>query len=84
MGRTLITIPDEDKKWLRSYSQVHKQSISETVRVAIRELRHRASRKEKQDILNQTFGLWADRNVDALDYVEKMREEWDERSSKKK
>jgi hypothetical protein len=83
MGRTLITIPDEDKNWLRAYSHVQKQSIAETIRVAIRELRHRVSKRDKQDILNQTYGLWADRDMDALDYVQKMREEWDERSSNK-
>lgn len=76
MIRTLISLTEKDKRWLDSYSARHGQSAAETVREAIRRLRSVDAEREKAEILGQTGGLWEGRKDDALDVVDRMRDEW--------
>ena len=77
MTRTIITLSDEDKKWLEHYSHVSHQSIAKTIRVAITFYRTQQKTSVKKDALSKTAGLWRARRKDALDHVEDLRREWD-------
>lgn len=79
MVRTIITLDEEQKKWLESYSKIHRQSLAETIRCAINEFKKRKL-KDKQSYLKAlegAFGMWKDRKVDGLEYERKLRAEWD-------
>ncbi len=77
MTRTIISISDEDKKWLENYSRTHRQSAAETIRCAIKQYQLSVKKNEGKRILRNTAGIWKDKNVDGLDYVETLRNEWD-------
>lgn len=76
MVRTLISISEEAKRWLDSYSRRHGQSTAETVREAIRRLQNADADREKSEILDATAGLWQKRRIDAAEYVDRIRDEW--------
>jgi hypothetical protein len=38
-NRTIITLPEEDKQWLESYSRAHHISMAEAIRRGIRKLK---------------------------------------------
>ena len=76
MIRTLISLSENDKRWLDSYSRRRGQSAAETVREAIKTLRNRDAELEKTDILTNTAGMWVDREEDASIYVDRIRDEW--------
>ena len=67
-----IDLPDYQLARLESLSEARGVSQNELVRVAIAEFveTHRA------EALKQGFGLWADRNIDGLEYQNKLRSEW--------
>lgn len=69
---------EEDKRWLDNYSHKKHQSLSETVRKAIRYMKNDVVEKEekKDNILEITAGIWKSRKLDGLDYVKKLRDEW--------
>ena len=76
MVRTIITIPDEIKKWLDNYSHTHHQSLAETIRMAIKEYIEKNRNQEEKQIIKTTAGIWKDRKIDGLEYVNKIRKEW--------
>ena len=76
MARTIITIPDKIKKWLKNYSYTHHQSLAETIRIAIIEYKEKKQKQEEEDIIKKTAGIWKDRKIDGLEYVNKIRQEW--------
>jgi hypothetical protein len=43
MTRTIISIPEDEKKWLMSYGKRHRISSAEAVRLAIREFRRKTT-----------------------------------------
>ena len=71
--RTLVDIPDTDLRKLTSMSKSRKVSRAQLVRTAIAEYLS----KDKEDSLDRLAGIWADRNVDGLEYQLAMRREWD-------
>lgn len=79
--RTLITVSKDDKLWLDRYSHLNHQSIAQTIRRAIAEFREQQTKQGREKLLQKTSGLWKDRDdiVEAQDYVNKLRSEWDER-----
>lgn len=79
MVRTLITLAEEDKRWLERYSRAQGLSMAETVRRALRHYRSEVDTRRSGEVLDATAGLWAGREVDALDHVRRLRDEWDER-----
>ena len=76
MIRTLISLEEKDKRWLDSYSRRKHQSIAETVRQALHDYRDRSDVDEKSDLLNLTAGLWRDKGIEGLDYIDSLRNEW--------
>ena len=79
MVRTVITLPESDKKWLEEYSERHDQSMAETVRQAIRCYQARTSGEPTENILRETAGMWHHRDKDGLQYQRDLREEWEDR-----
>jgi hypothetical protein len=73
--RIIITIPDEDKIWLESYSKVHQISVAEAIRQGIGELKKSQSQPTYRQLVERTAGIW--KKGDGLEYQEKMRAEWD-------
>jgi len=73
--RTIITISEEDKKWLDSYSRTHKLSRAEVVRNALKEYIQHHQKDSYQKAIEKVFGIWNGRNGDALEYVSKLRQD---------
>ena len=73
-ARTIITISEQEKRWLATYSGLHGVSLAEAVRRGIACLKaaegHEAFRKLVQD----TKGIWM--RGDALRYQEEIRSGW--------
>ena len=73
-NRTIITISDEDKTWLQSYSRAHGISIAEAVRQGVQRLRIAEQQELYQTLVKSTRGLW--KKGDGLKYQETIRSEW--------
>ena len=72
--RTIITISDEDKSWLESYSKTYGISMAETIRKGIARLRDEKGKATYQRLVRETRGIW--KREDGLQYQEKLRSEW--------
>lgn len=79
MVRTLIAIKDKDKEWLDHYSYQHHQSRAETVRRAIEYFQKNSPKSLYQETLKRTSGLWKNKKIDSLKYVQGLREGWERR-----
>ena len=77
MTRTIVTISEEDKKWLGGYSKNQKQSLAQTIRLAIKEFRNRRKNNDFKTVMEKAFGLWDGRHGDGVAYQRKSRAEWD-------
>ena len=75
MIRTIISIPRDIKVWLDDYSKKHNRPTAETIREAIK-LYKENRENENKDLLKETSGIWANKNIDAAKYVESIRKEW--------
>ncbi len=76
--RTIITLPDEEKTWLKGYSKAHNISMAETVRRALILLREIEGHSTYTSLLERTRGIW-DRQ-DGLRHQEELRSEWEHRA----
>ena len=72
--RTIITLSEEDKQWLESYSNVHQVSLAEAIRQGIRRLKDAELQETYRVLVRSTKGLW--KKGDALKYQRKIRSEW--------
>lgn len=72
--KSVITISDEEKSWLESYSRARGISTAEAIRKAIKRLREQEGQSVYQSLIAQTRGIW--KKGDALEYQEKLRSEW--------
>ena len=70
--RTIIDLPDEQVTQLAALCRRDGLSRAEAVRRAVAAYldAHRPSADE------DVFGIWRDRNVDALSYERNLRDEW--------
>lgn len=73
-SRTIITLPEEDKKWLQSYSRAHDISLAEAVRQGVQKLRIAEQQELYRSLVNSTKGIWKKGN--GLEYQESIRSEW--------
>jgi len=73
-NRTIITLPEEDKQWLQSYSRVHGISLAEAVRKGVQKLRIAEQQELYRSLVDSTKGIWKKGN--GLEYQESIRSEW--------
>ena len=78
MTRTIITLEEADKRWLDRYSDRHKQSTAETIRLAIKEFQKKSRAETYQQVMQASAGILKDvLKEDSVRIVRKLREEWD-------
>jgi len=75
--RTIITLSEEDKQWLESYSSLHHMSVAEAVRRGIRKLKEAEFSENYQTLVLNSKGLW--KKGDGLTYQKQIRTDWDSR-----
>ncbi len=75
--RTIITLSEEDKRWLESYSSLHRVSLAEAIRKGIRKLKEAELVENYHTIVQNSKGLWKKGN--GLDYQKAIRAEWNSR-----
>jgi hypothetical protein len=71
----IITIPDEERRWLESYSKRHRVSLAEAIRKGITCFKSAEGKKTYKALVEKTKGLWSP--GEGLDYQERLRSEWD-------
>ena len=73
MKRTIISLPEEMLEALSDHCESEGISRAEAVRRAL------AAYLGKQEPVgvDEVFGIWRDRGLDALDYEDRLRREWD-------
>ena len=71
--RILVDMTDEQLQGLAALSEECKQSRAGLIRQAVDEL---LSRKQKKGSFLDLFGIWKDRDIDGLEYQERIRSEW--------
>ncbi len=72
--RTIITLSEEDKLWLESYSSVHGVSVAEAIRQGIRRLKEAEHQETYRALVDSTRAIWD--KGDGLTYQRKARSEW--------
>jgi len=77
-ARTIITIPEQEKRWLTAYSSVHGVSMAEAIRRGIISLKTAEGQNAYRELVQRTSGIW--RHGDALNYQEEVRSEWEKPS----
>lgn len=73
--RMIITLSEEDKRWLASYSHAHQISVAEAVRKGIRKLKNDENNQTYRELVKSTSGVW--KKGDGLSFQEKIRSDWD-------
>jgi hypothetical protein len=74
--RTIITLSEEEKRWLEGYSQAHRVSLAEAVRQAVCMLRKSSTKESYLKLVDGTRGVW--KGEDGLKYQTRIRSEWGE------
>jgi hypothetical protein len=75
--RTIITISEQEKRWLAAYSGLHGVSLAEAVRRGIACLKASEGHETYRNLVQDTRGIWM--RGDALRYQEEIRSEWEKR-----
>ncbi len=73
--RTIITLSEEDKIWLESYSKALNISVAEAIRQGIGRLREAKMQEGYERLVDNTRGLWNKGN--GLKSQMNLRAEWD-------
>jgi hypothetical protein len=80
MIRTLISLSEEDKQWLDRRAKEEGKTMTELVRIAVRQYRKQCEQQGAEpsldQLLEQTSGLW--RGGDGLAAQLQARDEWEE------
>ena len=72
--RTIITLPEEDKAWLEEYGKLHRISMAEGLRLALRLFRESREQSTYQSLVQETQGIRS--GGDGLDAQCALRAEW--------
>lgn len=72
--RTIITISEQEKRWLAAYSGSHGVSLAASIRKAIACLKATEGNVAYRKLVKDTGGIWT--RGDALRYQEEIRSEW--------
>jgi hypothetical protein len=73
--RTIITLPEEDKLWLESYSKAYRISVAEAIRQGIKRLKESMAQNTYNTLVQNTRGVWE--KGDGLEYQKRIRAEWE-------
>jgi hypothetical protein len=73
--RTIITISEQEKQWLTTYSGLHGVSLAAAIRRAISFLKAAEGQTAYCKLVKDTCGIW--KRGDALRYQEEIRSEWE-------
>lgn len=80
MIRTLISLEDEDKRWLDRRAKEEGATMAQVVRTAVRRYREQCEREagepSLEELLQRTSGLW--KGGDGLEAQLRLRGEWEE------
>lgn len=76
MVRTVISLDEEDKRWLDAMAREQHVPMAQVVRQALRRLREESMRENSgwDELLRQTSGIW--KKGDGLAYQRRARDEW--------
>jgi hypothetical protein len=76
MPRTVISLPDDDKRWLDEQAALAGVPMTALVREAVRLLRAERAREATplDALLDETSGIWT--QGDGLAWQEGLRDEW--------
>ena len=76
MIRTVISLDPEDKQWLDRKAKENHVTMTELVRVAVRQYRRREERDTPpfDELLSKTSGMW--KREDGLVYQQRVRDDW--------
>jgi Arc/MetJ-type ribon-helix-helix transcriptional regulator len=80
MVRSIISLSEEDKKWLEHYGRKNRLSAAEVIRRALRLYRRELSKGGYERVLHESAGTWKSIKGDSQDYVEAIRAEWEKTS----
>jgi len=72
--RMIITLSEEEKDWLESYSEASGISMAEAVRQGVEKLRETNDWDTYRKVVEATRGLW--KTGDGLKYQREIRSEW--------
>ena len=75
--RMIVTLSDEDRRWLQGYSRANRISMAEAVRRGVENLRKAQAGSTYQELLQRTRGTW--KQGDGLEYQRRLRSEWADR-----
>lgn len=78
MIRTVVSLDEDDKRWLDETAAQQGVPMTELVRRAVRRYRESEVSPSFEELLDAARGTWA--AGDGLDWQRKLREEWDERA----
>lgn len=73
--RTVVTISEIEKRWLKSYTKRHNISMAEAIRRGIACLKASQSSHSYLKLVNDTKGIWS--KGDGLKFQEQLRSEWE-------
>ena len=73
--RIIITLSQDDKLWIESYSKAYKISVAEALRQGIIILRHQEGQEAYRRLVEATKGVW--RKGDGLAYQLAVRSGWE-------
>jgi len=79
MKRTIISLSDDDQKWLDEYSQKKHYPKVKIIREALGEFRRKQQLQglSYKEIIEKTSGIGKGHFGDAVKYVRKIRSEWE-------
>jgi hypothetical protein len=79
MVRTLITLDEEDKRWLEERSAAEGVPMAQLIRRAVKQMREQEDMTRRREaLLGATRGLGS--GEDGLRQQRKLRSEWNERA----
>lgn len=76
--RTIVDLPAEQIKALDGYRKKEGISRAEAVRRAVASFLPPKPRKKLDFRNDPAFGSWKNRGIDSVEYVRKLRAEWDD------
>jgi Arc/MetJ-type ribon-helix-helix transcriptional regulator len=76
MVRTVISLDEDDKRWLDLRAEQEGVSMTELIRRAVRLLRGQTAEdyRSLEELLAATSGIW--KQGDGLEYQNRLRDEW--------